>query len=183
MRRTRLIGAMVALLVLGTATAGPADAAPIAGATDTWFVVVDRHNGLILFVNTSRERLCGREFTGIAALTTRSTTLPDGTVMFRHEGLVPIELWTFDTGVLDADGIPHGEGHDAANENGAQYRWSPDGTSVLVTPLGGTNRDERIVDAATGAVRTVAWSSTSYPAWQRLGACPVEVLGVCLVGG
>jgi len=110
MRRTRLIGAMVALLVLGTTTAVPVHAAPIAGTVDTWFIVVDRDNGLILFVNTSRERFCGGTYTGVVPLATRSITLQDGTVIFRHEGVVPIELWTFDDGVLDANGVPHGQG-------------------------------------------------------------------------
>ena len=49
------------------------------------------------------------------------------------------------------------------------YEWSPDDTSILVAPNGGSESaaQQLLVDPTTGASRPAPWTSTSLPAWQR----------------
>ena len=60
-------------------------------------------------------------------------------------------------GTIDAAGVPSAE-------------WAPDDSSILVTPVDGSGAalDQVLLDPVAGTSRTLPWSSTSLPSWQRL---------------
>ncbi|HSL75665.1 MAG TPA: hypothetical protein VK867_01880 [Candidatus Limnocylindrales bacterium] len=52
----------------------------------------------------------------------------------------------------------------------ATFEWSPDDSSLLVTPAGpgGEPQPQVIIDVGDGTTRPAPWGSTSDPTWQRL---------------
>jgi Tol biopolymer transport system component len=48
--------------------------------------------------------------------------------------------------------------------------WSPDGGTILIAPeVEAGNGQQVFWDAQTGEERSVSWTATSYPSWQRVG--------------
>jgi Tol biopolymer transport system component len=52
--------------------------------------------------------------------------------------------------------------------DGLSKGWSPDSSTLLISPvLGSDPQQQLLVDASTLEVATPAWSTASYPSWQR----------------
>jgi dipeptidyl aminopeptidase/acylaminoacyl peptidase len=86
-----------------------------------------------------------------------------------------VELITFgehgDTPRLGLVDVENGVGREVDVDlyHGVSKEWSPDSTTLLISPsIGITAQRQLLVDARTLQVSTPPWTSTSYPAWQRL---------------
>jgi Tol biopolymer transport system component len=91
-------------------------------------------------------------------------TSPDGT-RIAYADLTSSENWTLR--IADVDGGGPALASDATFRGGAAtYRWSPDGTTVIVTHHYWMKT--YLVDAKTGKMREAAWQNPGYPTWQRL---------------
>ena len=66
--------------------------------------------------------------------------------------------------------VQSGEGHrvDLVLYDGLSKEWSPDSSTLLISPVIGSDPQQQLlVDASTLEVTTPPWSTASYPSWQR----------------
>lgn len=99
---------------------------------------------------------------------------PDGQSILIERSLYPdsaTELLPYGAAIIDVNGRLD----DVVPEFTSQYEWdgtwSPDGTSILVTPDGSDGElvQQQLWDARSGKATQVPWTGTSFPSWQRIG--------------
>jgi Tol biopolymer transport system component len=99
---------------------------------------------------------------------------PDGQSILIERSLYPdseTEYLDFGAAIIDPDARRADVDMEFAWKYEWDGAWSPDGTSILVTPDGenGERVQQQLWDARTGKATQVYWTGTSFPSWQRVG--------------
>ena len=99
---------------------------------------------------------------------------PDGQSILIERSIYPdseTEFLPYGAAIIDANGRRPDVEMEFTSKFEWDGAWSPDGTSILVTPDGedGERVQQQLWDARTGKATQVSWTGTSFPSWQRVG--------------
>jgi hypothetical protein len=99
---------------------------------------------------------------------------PDGQSILIERSIYPdseTEFLPFGAAIIDVNGRLADVDMEFTSKYEWDGTWSPDGTSILVTPDGEDGKvvQQQLWDARTGKATQVPWTGTSFPSWQRVG--------------